>query len=95
MFRTFATVLILAVALAASGQAPKGHGDYVPNEKTAVQIAEAVLIAQFGEERVKRSFHCGPVTAMGMFGLLGDMNLGRVTKVAAWQYGLTNTQAAL
>jgi hypothetical protein len=34
-----------------SAKAPS-HPDYVPNEKTAVRIAEAVLIAQFGQERV-------------------------------------------
>ena len=34
-----------------SAKAPV-HPDYVPNEKTAVQIAEVVLVAQFGQERV-------------------------------------------
>jgi len=29
------------------------HPDYVPDERTATKIAEAVLIAQFGEDRVK------------------------------------------
>jgi hypothetical protein len=53
MFRIWATVLLLAGALVAAGQTPKKHRDYVPDEKTAVRIAEAVLIAQFGEERVK------------------------------------------
>ncbi len=53
MFRTWATILPLAGALLAAGQTHKGHRDYVPDEKTAVQIAEAVLTAQFGEERVK------------------------------------------
>jgi hypothetical protein len=28
------------------------HRDYVPDEKTAVRIAEAVLIAYYGDERV-------------------------------------------
>jgi hypothetical protein len=28
------------------------HPDYVPDEKTAERIAEAVLVAQFGQERV-------------------------------------------
>jgi hypothetical protein len=53
MFRTWTTVLFLAGALVAAGQTSKKHRDYVPDEKTAVQIGEAVLIAQFGEERVK------------------------------------------
>ena len=29
------------------------HRDYVPDKKTAERIAEAVLEAQFGEERIK------------------------------------------
>jgi len=51
MFRIWATVL-LAGALATAGQTPKKHRDYVPGEKTAVRIAEAVLVAQYGEVRV-------------------------------------------
>jgi hypothetical protein len=34
-----------------SGKAPP-HPDYVPDEKTAERIAEAVLVAQFGQNRV-------------------------------------------
>jgi NTF2 fold immunity protein of polymorphic toxin system component len=34
-------------------ESPRAHPDYVPDEKTAQRIAEAVLIAQYGEERVK------------------------------------------
>ena len=53
MLRTCMIVLLSAAALVAAGQTPKKHRDYVPDEKTAVQIAEAVLVGQFGEERVK------------------------------------------
>ena len=52
MFRIAVTVLFLVGALVAAGQTPKKHRGYVPDEKTALRIAEAVLIAQFGEERV-------------------------------------------
>jgi NTF2 fold immunity protein len=52
MFRIWTTVLFLAGVLVASGQTPKKQRDYVPDEKTAVRIAEAVLVAQYGEERV-------------------------------------------
>jgi hypothetical protein len=45
MFRIWATVLLLAAAIVAAGQTPKKHRDYVPDEKTAERIAEAVLIA--------------------------------------------------
>jgi hypothetical protein len=51
MFR-WAAVLLLAGALIAAGQTPTKRRDYVPDEKTAERIAEAVLIAQFGQERV-------------------------------------------
>lgn len=53
MFRIWATVLFLAAAVVAAGQSPKKHRDYVPDEKTAERIAEAVLIAQYGEALVK------------------------------------------
>jgi hypothetical protein len=53
MLRVWIAVLLLAGAVLAVAQTPKKHKDYVPDEKTAVQIAEAVLIAQFGEARVK------------------------------------------
>jgi hypothetical protein len=33
------------------GKAPT-HRDYVPDEKTAERIAEAVLVGQFGQQRV-------------------------------------------
>lgn len=53
MLRISFPVLLLAGMLVAVAQTPRKHRDYVPDEKTAVQIAEAVLIGQFGEERVK------------------------------------------
>jgi hypothetical protein len=65
MFRTWTTVLFLAGALVAAGQTPKKHRDYVPDEKTAVQIAQAVLAAQFGEERVKAQL---PLQASNSYG---------------------------
>ena len=52
MFRTWTAVLFLAGALVAVAQTPKKQGDYVPDEKTAVRIAEAVLVAKYGEVRV-------------------------------------------
>ncbi len=53
MHRTWATALLLLVgALAAAGQTRKEHRDYVPDKKTAERIADAVLVGQYGEERV-------------------------------------------
>ena len=48
-------VVILLLTMVAFGKSPPkapSHPDYVPDEKTAVRIAEAVLIAQFGQGRV-------------------------------------------
>ena len=50
MFRRLAAVLFIAGTLVA--QTPK-KGDDVPDEKTAVRIAEAVLVAKYGEDAVK------------------------------------------
>ena|SRR5437763_1610318 len=55
MLRTWAFVLLLA-AFSFGKEPKKQHRDYVPDEKTAVRIGEAVLIAQFGEEQVKAQF---------------------------------------
>jgi len=38
--------------MAAFGKDSASHPDYVPDEKTAERIAEAVLVAQFGQEGV-------------------------------------------
>ena len=45
------TLLLATVVLAQ--RPPSTHADYVPDERTARRIAEAVLIGQYGEERVK------------------------------------------
>ena len=47
--------LLLLSTMVAAGQntrTTRPHPDYVPDEKTAEHIAEAVLVAQFGQERV-------------------------------------------
>ena len=51
MHRIFVTVLLLA-AVAFAKSAPKEHRDYVPDVKTAERIADAVLVAEYGEERI-------------------------------------------
>jgi hypothetical protein len=47
-------ILLLTVYLliAAQKDSNASHPNYVPDSKTAVLIAEAVLIGQFGQERV-------------------------------------------
>lgn len=45
-------LLLTTVAFGQSTRKTTNHPDYVPNEKTAERIAEAVLIGQFGEQRV-------------------------------------------
>jgi NTF2 fold immunity protein len=48
---TLALLLVLFMfTTAVSGE--KEHKDYVPDQKTAVRVAEAILVAQYGEERV-------------------------------------------
>jgi len=52
MFRIGVALLVLIGVFVAAGETPKKQQDYVPDEKTAKRIAEAVLVAQYGEERV-------------------------------------------
>lgn len=46
-------VLFLIASITTAQEAGKKHPDYVPDKKTAARIAEAILIGQYGEERVK------------------------------------------
>ena len=51
MCRTW-TIIFWLSTLALGGETPLEHRDYVPDEKTAVRIAEAVLVGQYGQGRV-------------------------------------------
>jgi hypothetical protein len=53
MLRITGILTLLVSLLAVSSTVRREHQDYVPDEKTAVRIAEAVLVAQFGEDRMK------------------------------------------
>lgn len=46
-------IMFLTIAVVALAETSKRHRDYVPDEQTAVRIAEAVLVGQFGKERVR------------------------------------------
>jgi hypothetical protein len=51
-----ATGFILALLLtitAFAQESSRPHPDYVPDEKTAARIAEALFVGQYGEQRVK------------------------------------------
>lgn len=49
----FAVTMVLAFLLCpVGGGAREPHPDYVPDERTAIRIAEAVLVARFGEQPV-------------------------------------------
>jgi hypothetical protein len=45
-------LLLTIVAFGKDSGKGTSHPDYVPDKKTAEHIAEAVLVAQFGQERV-------------------------------------------
>jgi NTF2 fold immunity protein len=48
---TLALSLLLSLFIAAAnGQ--REHRNYVPDQKTAARVAEAILVGQYGEERV-------------------------------------------
>jgi hypothetical protein len=51
MRRTLA-VMLLVTAVAVAVDTHRPHRDYVPDPKTAELIADAVLVAQYGEERM-------------------------------------------
>jgi hypothetical protein len=45
-------IVLVTTVLAIASDGTKEHRDYVPDQKTAEKIAEAVLVAQYGEQRV-------------------------------------------
>ena len=53
MCRIFGIIILLSATLVAEGRMPQPHRDYVPDGMTAERIAEAVLVGQYGEDRVK------------------------------------------
>jgi hypothetical protein len=52
MRRAILLLLLLTAAFVSHAQTSVKTQDYVPDEKTAVRIAEAVLVARYGEESV-------------------------------------------
>jgi hypothetical protein len=52
MLRKWAGLLLLST-LALASDTSKEHRNYVPDAKTAERIAEAVLVARYGEERIR------------------------------------------
>ena len=60
MKKALAILIVLSFGLAAAiAQAPMPDKGYVPDEKTAVRVAEAVLSPIYGEEKIigERPFH--------------------------------------
>jgi hypothetical protein len=53
MSKAWLTVFLLCCTFVFGRQVPQRHRDYVPDAATAQRIAEAVLIGQYGDERVK------------------------------------------
>jgi hypothetical protein len=78
MFKTWATVLLVAGAVVATGQTPKKHRDYVPDSKTAERIAEAVLVAQYGEGRVNTQLPLHADGSNGDYWIVQGHGEGRV-----------------
>ena len=52
--RILLIILLLGSTLAAVAQNPKKQEAYVPDKKTAERIAEAVLVARYGEPFVRK-----------------------------------------
>lgn len=50
--RRLLVLVILIVSITAAQEARKEHPDYVPDQRTAERIAEAILVGQFGEKRI-------------------------------------------
>ena len=63
-----ATMLLFsALALGQAAEGKRFHGDYVPDEKTAVNIGYAVLVSHFGEASVKAQLPLRAYKSVGGF----------------------------
>jgi hypothetical protein len=51
--RSAIALSLLLATLTVAVNAQKEHVDYVPDQKTAARVAEAILIARYGEQSVK------------------------------------------
>ncbi len=65
MRRASALLVLLAAGFVVEGQTSIKVRDYVPDEKTAVRIAEAVLIAHYGEETASAQLPLHAVDSKG------------------------------
>ena len=52
-------ITVLLLSSAALAQAPRPKGGFIPNEQTAIRVAEAVLSPIYGEQQImsERPFH--------------------------------------
>jgi len=94
--KLLAVVLLLTmVAFGKDSAKAPPHPDYVPDEKTAVQIAEAVLVAQFGQERVNAQSPLRAVSTSKDAWLVQGTVRGLHGPVGILVSGSTSTQPAL
>lgn len=59
--------LCLAMELGHAAGVSKPHADYVPDERTAISIGQAILIARYGEESVKTQLPLRAIKGAGGF----------------------------
>lgn len=92
MLRIWVAVLalvgVLASTLVAEGQSTKKHRNYVPDESTAIRIAEAVLVAHYGEERVNALLPLNAYASSGDYWIVSGHGKGPLTSkgggLAVW-----------
>jgi hypothetical protein len=53
VLRQALTIVLLLGTTALAKSSRQDHPDYVPDQKTAERIAEAVLVARYGEQQIK------------------------------------------
>jgi hypothetical protein len=74
---TICALCLAAQLLTAQPKAHKiAHPDYVPDSKTAERIGEAVLIARYGEERVKAELPLQVAQSLGGLWIVQVTELG-------------------
>ena len=95
MHRVLLLFFLLAAGFISRAQNTVKAQDYVPDEKTAVRIAEAALVARYGEERVNAQLPLHAIDNKADYWIVQGHGPGPATsKGGGLLFGLTNIRAA-
>jgi hypothetical protein len=91
--RILFTLLLLSIVVSAAEHNYKPANGYVPNEKTAIAIAEAVLTPVYGEDNIRRQRPFQAKLTNSVWIVTGTMKRGHFGGVA--QVDISSTDGCI